>query len=498
MSKKTRALVPSAITRRDALSGAASLSALGLIGCGSEGEGIDSAELAANGQKPKVAVLGGGAGGLATAYFLDGVCDVTIFESRGKVGGHCDSQTVQYGGQPVTVDLGAQFFSPATHPIYATLLEELGLFNPDSPNTDETLEAPGSVTIFPMTGGYPFGSGWPRFCSTQPLLTPFRAIDFAIYSQVARQAILGNMSWETRLDDWINGLPVSRDFKDNILFPWISALIGTTRENAVRASARSILQTFALSFPADIFAGASTFNSKIGLGGNLERMLARASGAQTEVNVAVQSLAYADGLWTVQTAGGARGPFDAVVVNAPPHASKSFLGGLGWASDLVGLLSRYEYFDSRITVHTDAAYIHRDKTFRTVYNAGIKSGGVECEGSVWLGGIHPKLPNGQTIDIYKSWTQNRTSQPSNILLQRTFKHPHITPDAIRAARSLAPLQGRNGLYFAGQYTTGFDLQEAAVWSAIQVANSLAPSSPTLAALNARLSARGRTGISYAL
>src|SRR6187402_2122187 len=103
MSKKTRALVPSAITRRDALSGAASLSALGLIGCGGEGEGVDGAQLGVDGQKPRVAVLGGGAGGLATAYFLDGVCDVTIFESRSKVGGHCDSQTVQYAGQPVTV-----------------------------------------------------------------------------------------------------------------------------------------------------------------------------------------------------------------------------------------------------------------------------------------------------------------------------------------------------------------------------------------------------------
>jgi uncharacterized protein len=498
MSKKTRAVVPTAITRRAALSGAASLSALGLVGCGSEGEDTGNALLRATGVKPKVAILGGGAGGLSTAYFLDGVCDVTIFESRGKVGGHCDSQTVQYGGQPVTVDLGAQFFHPATHPIYVTLLEELGLFNPDSPNTDETLEAPGSVCIFPMTGGYPFGSGWPRFCSTQPLLTPFRAIDFAIYSQVARQAILGNLSWETRLDDWINGLPVSRDFKDNLLFPWISALIGTTRANANLSSARSILQTFALAFPADIFAGASTYNSKLGLGGNLERMLARATGVSTEVNAAVQSLGYANGLWTVQTAGGSRGPFDAVVINAPPHVSKGFLSGLGWANDLVEMLSRYEYFDSRIIVHTDAAYIHRDKTFRTVYNAGIKSGGVECEGSVWLGGIHGKLPNGQTIDIYKSWAQNRAAQPSNILLQRSFKHPHITPDSIRAARSLAPLQGRNGLYFAGQHTTGFDLQEAAVWSAMQVAKSLAPTSPSLAALNAKLTARGRAGISYAL
>jgi hypothetical protein len=74
----------------------------------------------------------------------------------------------------------------------------------------------------------------------------------------------------------------------------------------------------------------------------------------------------------------------------------------------------------------------------------------------------------------------------------------ITPDVIRAARSLAGVQGRNGLYFAGQHTTGFDLQEAAVYSATQVADRLAPTSPKLAALRARLAAAGQANISYDL
>jgi predicted NAD/FAD-binding protein len=200
----------------------------------------------------------------------------------------------------------------------------------------------------------------------------------------------------------------------------------------------------------------------------------------------------------VQTSSGAKGPYDAVVMNAPPHTSKGFLSGLPWASDITALLGRYEYFDSRIVIHTDASYIHRDKNFRTVYNAGIDQDGVECEGSVWLGGIHGKLPNGSNVDIYKSWAQHRRSDPKQILLERRFRHPLITPDVIRATRSLAGVQGRNGLYFAGQHTTGFDLQEAAVYSAMKVADKLAPTSPKLAALRTRLQARGRTGISYDL
>ena len=70
--------------------------------------------------------------------------------------------------------------------------------------------------------------------------------------------------------------------------------------------------------------------------------------------------------------------------------------------------------------------------------------------------------------------------------------------SIKAARALRPLQGRKGLYFSGQYTTGMDLQESALYSAMKVAEALAPESRTLTSLNERLAARGRTGISYDL
>lgn len=495
MSKKGEWNLGSSLSRRGLLVGAAGVGASSLVGCAVDAEDGGSLESRLD-HKPRVAVLGGGAGGLTAAYFLGGTCDVDVFESRSKLGGHCDSRVIQYGGQDVTVDVGAQFFSPGTHPIYVTLLEELGLYNPDQPDNDETLEATGSICLFPVTGGYPFGSGWPRFCSTYPLLTPFRAIDFAIYSQVARDAILGNISWELRLDDWIASLPVSSDFKNNLLTPWISALIGTTPENAARSAARSILQTFALSFPSNIFESAKTFNSKIGLGGNLDRLVSRSTLASIKLSSPVQSLTYDSGQWLVTTPNGVSGPYDAIVMNVPPHTSKQLLSPFPWASGTRDLLNRYEYFDARIVVHTDPVYLHRDLNFRTVYNGGIDGAG--CEGSVWLGGIHPKLPNGKTIDVYKSWADRRRKESTQILQQRSFRHPLITPDSIRAARSLKSVQGQNGLYFSGQHTLGFDLQEAALYSGIQVAKAIAPSSPQLASLNARLAARGRTGISYDL
>jgi hypothetical protein len=121
---------------------------------------------------------------VAAAYFLAGRFDVDVFEARSRIGGHCDSRAIEHGGRQITVDLGAQFFHPDTHPIYVTLLEELGLYDPEHAGVDATVEAPASLCIFRTAGGAPI------FSSSHPLSTPQRAIDFAAFTQLARQAVL--------------------------------------------------------------------------------------------------------------------------------------------------------------------------------------------------------------------------------------------------------------------------------------------------------------------
>ncbi len=480
-------------TRREILQGAGVLLGASLLGCDAEPGQSGAENLLAPGAstaRRRIAIVGGGAGGIGAAYLLSPQHDVEIFEAGSKIGGHCDSRVVEYKGVKVNVDLGAQFFHPDTHPSYVSLLEELGLYNPDNPKSDESIEAPGSICIFAKNAFLPV------FSSKHPYLTPFFAVDFLIYSQYARNVILQNQSWEMTLAEWVGSLPVTQKFKDSLVFPWISATIGTTIENAKRSSARSILQTFALAFPANIFAGASTFNSALGLEGNLRRMLDRSPGVQVNVNSAVQGLSYQDGNWTVQTASGNHGPYSAVVMNAPPQISKTLLQPLAWASDIVPVLNKYETFETRMLIHTDAKYANRDKNFWAVYNGMVE--GSACEGSIWYGGIHEKLPTGGTLDIFKSWASRRSADPANIIYERRFHHPLITPEGIRAARTMRGFQGRNSLYFSGQAMTGFDLQESALYSAMKVAETLAPTSSTLASLKARMVKRGRKNINYDL
>ena len=60
--------------------------------------------------------------------------------------------------------------------------------------------------------------------------------------------------------------------------------------DARRASARSILQTFALAFPANVLEGATTYTSRIGLQGNLQRMLDRSPSVRLHLGTPAQAL----------------------------------------------------------------------------------------------------------------------------------------------------------------------------------------------------------------
>jgi predicted NAD/FAD-binding protein len=492
MSERTRP--SSSITRRDAVKGAVALAALG-VSSALEGRDADSAAASAvvrgsRVKRQRVAIVGAGAGGVAAAYLLGGVHDVDLFEARSKIGGHCDSHVIGYRGRRLTVDLGAQFFHPDTHPLYVTLLEQLGLYDPAHPGRDKTIEAPASLCIFPTAGGPPV------FASSNALATPHRALNFVTYIELARQAVLSDLPWTTTVDAWIRGLAVTQSFKNDIVYPWITALIGCSRADALKASARSILQTFALSFPADVSQGALTFNSTIGLQGNLQRMLSRSRATHLHRATAVHALKRGRAGWFLETPAGTCGPYGSVVLNAPPHVGRTLMRAVPGFGHLATVLSAYEYFDSRILIHTDPAYVQHNRRNWEVYNAGVR--GPECEGSVWYGALDQKRPSGQTIELFKSWAERRRTDPRHIVLERRFKHPHISRSTIQAARELGPLQGRDGLYFSGVYTTGFDSQESAVYSAMQVAKSLAPRSQTLASLKTRLATRGLAGISYEL
>ncbi len=453
------------LTRRQVLRGAAGAA----VGAGalSAGPLLGTAARAA-GKRDRVAIVGAGAGGIAAAYFLDGTYDVDIYEGRTRIGGHCDSRWVDVGGDQVVVDLAAQFFHPDTHPIYVTLLEQLGLFDRSDPNGLQTRKSVGSLTIFPTDGGAP------RFTSTHPLDDLPTALAFASFTQQARSAVIDGLAWEVTVEEWIASLPLDAAFKADVLYPWITATIGCSRADAARVSARSILQTFALSFPEDPAAGASTFSSRIGLQGNLQRLLAESRVRRVRRNSLVTSLGYGRDGWRVATPNGTKGGYRYLVMNAP-RTSRGLLKRLPHFAKVAAVLREYRYFSSRLLVHRDPAYVLDPPAGPpTTPGSPGASARKRLDGSA-----DRPAALGHADRPLQSWAQRRSADPRRIVFQREFKHPLITPEASPPPTKLQRWQGRHGLYFSGAFTTGSDLQETAL---MKVAEEIAPGSRNLRSL----------------
>ena len=71
----------------------------------------------------RIAVIGSGIAGLASAWWLDGQHDVTLFEANDYLGGHTHTITIPDGPDAGTpVDTGFIVFNEATYPHFIRFL----------------------------------------------------------------------------------------------------------------------------------------------------------------------------------------------------------------------------------------------------------------------------------------------------------------------------------------------------------------------------------------
>jgi predicted NAD/FAD-binding protein len=68
-------------------------------------------------QRQRVAIIGSGISGLASAYFLHTTHDVVLFEANSYLGGHTNTVDIQLEGKAVAVDTGFWYSMSVPTPI---------------------------------------------------------------------------------------------------------------------------------------------------------------------------------------------------------------------------------------------------------------------------------------------------------------------------------------------------------------------------------------------
>jgi uncharacterized protein len=426
----------------------------------------------------RIAIVGGGAAGLTTAWLLNDDHAVTLFERQDRLGGHADTVWVEAGGEQIPVDAGFEFFSDYMFPTFQRLLDILRVARRPYPATATFYTADQRrVIMLP-----PFRRGriiWSMFLPRPPaaLLYFGRMLDAAARLMETRDTSL-------TFEQFLQPLSIPESVQESFIYPFLLAGWCVEPDEFKQFAAYDVLRyTFKHKTSG---LRAATLVEAVGGTQAYVNSLARSLDRTTvRLSADIARILRRGETFIVEETNGQRSEFERLVIATNACEAKALLRGLDGTDEIRRQLGRIEYFKSTIAVHGDLRLMPCDPNHWSVVNT--RWDGAHSRNTVWKGwkSRHP---------IFKSWVTYETRMPEPLYATRTYYHPKVNLDYFRAQHALQNLGGQDGVWLAGMYMYDVDCHESAVMSAVQVARRLAPQASRLQQLLAAPNSGGAAEI----
>ncbi|MCX7204906.1 MAG: FAD-dependent oxidoreductase [Proteobacteria bacterium] len=415
------------------------------------------AQQAASSSRQKIAVIGAGISGLASAYLLNRKHDVCLYEAGDYLGGHSNTVDVSINGQSHPVDTGFLVLNDKTYPNLIALLAELNVATYSTDMSfgvsmdDGQLEWAGTdlASVFAQRRNL-----WsPRFWG---MLQDILRFNKAAHANLAR---VGN-SGET-LGQLLDAGGYGQLFREGYLLPMAAAIWSSSPSDILRFPALTFLRfciNHALLQVNDrpkwqtVQGGSRSYVQRIAATLPDIRLNTPVLGVRRDVS----------GVRVLSAAGESR--FDAVVFAGHAPDTLSILEDASPTEQK--LLAAVRYQPNTAYLHLDERQLPQNKK---VWSAWNYLGGAAVDGQrpvcvSYLLNQLQNLPFEHPVIV----TLNPFNKPDLVIAQFEYQHPILDQAAIEAQLRLPQLQGRNRTWFAGAWT-GYGFHEDGLKSALRVA-----------------------------
>jgi len=419
----------------------------------------------------RVGIIGAGIAGLSAAWLLQPTHEVMLFEKNSCLGGHAHTQTVHDGGKAIPVDTAFQHLSIQMYPAFVQLLSILDV---------ETTASPVTATLYSKVSGKSLAITplWrPRWlvATLRPTALSWMT---QLYRAIRAAAPLEMLDdWGVSVQEFVDAQGFTPDFLAEVLYPFLSGLLGTSLEDTRSMSARAAMKYPVHHRPTHPLLPFRLLQIKGGARAYVDKLASALDRSEIRLGTAVQSVQRERGRFIVVQADGARHEVDHVVIAAPARDAAALLDQDPGAAPLRRALSEFKYIKTSIAVHSDTSYMPVARgdwsSCNFIYD------GACCETTIWSGCLDKS-------DVFKSWVTHGSALPKHLHGLYTYYHPLMTPEYFQAQRRLGALRGEDGLWIIGSYTEDIDSHESGLRSAIKLARRLSPSSRNLKRLVARL------------
>jgi predicted NAD/FAD-binding protein len=411
----------------------------------------------------RVAVVGSGIAGAATAWLLARRHDVVLLEREARAGGHTDTLDVPApDGGVRPVDTGFIVLNDTTYPLLTRLLDELGVATAPS-------DMSWSLTCARCDLEY---AGSARGVLAQPhrLLDPghWRMLrDMARFNRLADRAHRAGALDDGPLDGFLSAHGLGDELRRHYLLPMAAAIWSSGTADAAGFPTRSLVAFFAnhgllgvrqhLAWRT-VVGGARTY---------LTRLLAPL-GDRVRTGTPVRRVERrADGPHVTTDAGTER--YDAVVLAG--HADESLALLADPSDDERELLGAWRASRNERWVHTDAGLLPRRRAAWASWNYHVE----DCRTPTTSASLDYLMNRLQGLEgpaqVLVSINPPRPPRAATVLRRDAVTHPTFDAAAVATQPELDRLNGLRGTFFAGAWQR-WGFHEDGLWSAVRVAAHL--------------------------
>lgn len=421
----------------------------------------------------RIAIIGTGISGLATAWLLHRRHDITVFEADRRVGGHTHTVRVpRADGPPLALDTGFIVFNRDRYPNLSRLFDMLGV---ESQETDMSF----AVSCGGCGLEYSGGSLASLFAQKRNLMRPaFLGMlrDIARFGELGTRDLQSGFARALTLHEYLAARPVGDEFARHYLFPMAAALWSSGTREARDFPAETLLRFFA-NHGLLRLSDRLRWQTVVGGSHAYVRALVREFAHRIHVQTPIAGVTRGGGGVRVWFDDQISQWFDRVVIAT--HADQA-LSLLRDASTLEReLLGAWRYSRNETWLHTDTRHLPRNRSAWASWNYLLP----DCVASGSTASASYYLNRLQRLDVGDDYvvTLNPKSPPApeSVIRHMTYTHPVYALESVATQPDLPALNRRGDTFFCGAYF-GYGFHEDGLRSALQVADafglSLAPPS----------------------
>ena len=407
----------------------------------------------------RIAVVGSGIAGLATAWWLSHRHAVTLFEADTRLGGHTHTHAVQMGGREYAVDTGFIVFNPQHYPLLSGLFGSLGVAS--QPTTM-------SFSVHSEADGLEYNATSldTLFCQRRNLLSPrFWGMlrDLRRFYREAPALLDGDDVGPT-LGEYLQANRYGAAFRDLHLVPMASALWSSPGVGILEFPARHLVRFMANHHMLQLTGRPQWRVVRGGSSRYIDALRARWS-VEERVGCPVDAVRRsAAGVHVASATGSDR--FDQIVLACHSDQALALLDDADLAErEILGAI-RYQTNDT--VLHTDARLLPQSRKAWAAWNAHVPATpGAACTVSYCMDQLQG-LDTPEPLVV----TLNRSDaiDPARILARMRYAHPVFDAAMVAAQGRRAEIQGQRRTWYAGAYW-GWGFHEDGIRSAAQVARA---------------------------